>query len=498
MSSTSVSVLMPVTEPLEVESTLDTVRTYLTSTGFEFEVLPIEQRAGEGLGTLLRRAAAEASGATLVIVDADLPYRVEAIGDAVALIQSGATDIVFGSTAVPPSRHRLLRWLVGVVPDPAIRLKAFSRDAARLVIDETKIDGDGCDLEMAFLANKYGFRVETLHVELPRGSRSSSMFSLSSLYTALRVRMTNRRMGYRTAGRCPVCFSNDIRTLTQISGNVVRICSRCKCRYLNAFAQEGDVRPPRRVLRAHPPAKELEALAGKDAENARQKTSKRRLATVRRHLTPHARLLEVGVRDGSFGCAAASEFDYVGIDEVPASVRNARASGLEVYAATLSNFVNTGRCFDAVVLYHVFENMADPHDALARIKDLLRPGGVLFLTTVDTEGLLYILSEKKRIAQHFRQHMILYSRSALIELLEHSGFEINVIGPDFEYRDRRLVRHWIGSRWPVLAPIATSLIRVLPDPLLVSSGSIRIVAQRRAGAPLDAHVLRSVEPTHAQ
>lgn len=498
MSSTTVSVLMPVTEPLDVQSTLDTIRAYLASTGFEFEVFPIEQRGAEGLGLMLRRAVGEATGATLIIVDADLPYRVEAIGDAVALIQSGATDIVFGSTAVPVPGHRLLRSLVGAVPDPAVRLKAFSREAARLVIDETKIDGEGCDLEMAFLADKYGFRIETLHVELLRARRAKRTFLLASLYTALRVRLMNRRMGYRAARRCPVCFSNDIRTLTQISGNLVRICSRCKCRYLNAFAQESDVRPARRVLRAHLPTKELDALAGTDAEDARQKTSKRRLATVRRHLTPRARLLEVGVRDGSFGSVAAREFEYVGIDDMPTAVRNARAAGLEVYAGTLSTFVNTGRYFDAVVLCHVFENMPDPHDALARIKDLLRPGGVLFLTTVDTEGLLYVLSEKKRIAQYFRQHMILYSRSALIELLEHSGFEINVIGPDFEYRDRRLVRHWIASQWPVLAPVANALIRFLPDPLLVGSGSIRVIAQRRAGPPIDAHVLRSVEPTHAR
>jgi SAM-dependent methyltransferase len=160
--------------------------------------------------------------------------------------------------------------------------------------------------------------------------------------------------------------------------------------------------------------------------------------------------------------------------------------------------VNTGPAFDAITLFHVFENMAEPHDALGRIKDLLKPGGVLFLSTLDTEGLIYLFSERKRMAQNFRTHLILYSRSALIELLERSGFEIVGIGPDFEYRDQKFLRHWLGAQHPWIAPVARAVMRILPDPLIVSTGSIRIVAKRRGGSPLNVRAIRSVEPTHAR
>jgi SAM-dependent methyltransferase len=219
---------------------------------------------------------------------------------------------------------------------------------------------------------------------------------------------------------------------------------------------------------------------------------------LKKQLTPRARVLEIGVRDGSFGLAAANEFEYVGIDHSHAIARAARAKGLEVYCATLANFVNTGPLFDAIALFHVFENLVDPHDALGRINDLLKPGGVLFLTTFDTEGLVYLLTERKRMAQNFRTHLVLYSRTALVELLEHSGFEIDVIGPDFEHRDHRFLRHSINSRWPRLAAIVNAFLKVLPDPLLISTGSIRIIARRRGGTPLDVRAIRSVEPTHAR
>ncbi|HEX2061852.1 MAG TPA: class I SAM-dependent methyltransferase, partial [Thermoanaerobaculia bacterium] len=181
-----------------------------------------------------------------------------------------------------------------------------------------------------------------------------------------------------------------------------------------------------------------------------------------------------------------------------AAARHARARGLEVYCASLSAFVNTGPSFDAITLFHVFENIADPHDALGRIKDLLKPGGMLFLSTFDTEGLIYLVSEQKRMSQNFRTHLILYSRSALIELLEKSGFEIADIGPDFEYRDHKFLRHWFASHHPFLAPLARAILNVLPDPMIVSTGSIRIVAKRRSGLPANVRAIRSVEPTHAR
>ncbi|HEX7681653.1 MAG TPA: class I SAM-dependent methyltransferase, partial [Thermoanaerobaculia bacterium] len=214
--------------------------------------------------------------------------------------------------------------------------------------------------------------------------------------------------------------------------------------------------------------------------------------------TSRARVLEIGVGDGSFGDAAAREFEYVGIDRAAAAARAARARGLDVYCSTVPNFVNTGPAFDAIVLFHVFENMADPHDALARMKDLLKPGGVLLLSTFDTEGLVYLVTERRWMTQNFRSHLILYSRSALIELLEHSGFEIVSIGAELAYRDHRFLRHSVAMRWPGLTPLVRMLLKVLPDPLLVSSGSIRIVAKRRAGSPINFRAIRSVEPTHAR
>ncbi|HET7436662.1 MAG TPA: bifunctional glycosyltransferase/class I SAM-dependent methyltransferase [Thermoanaerobaculia bacterium] len=495
MSSTRVSVLLPPAGRTaeELTSAAERIGKYLETTGFTFEILTPE---GDSAGAVLRRGVSDAKGSVVVIADPDLPYPVSAIGDAVAMIDSGNTDVVFGCTRAVDRRFRLLRWLlVPLLPDPALQLKAFSNVAAKVVVGESRLNDGNCELELAFLTNKYGFRIERLVVE--RRSRTSTpMWSAAGgIAPAIRIRYANRNNAYRAPRRCPVCFSGEVWSRGQIPGNVVRACNRCKCRYLNQFIDD-DSTTPRRVLRSLPPGGAPSYEAHSHA--ARERTSARRLAWVRRQLPSRARILEVGVRDGSFGSIAASEYEYVGIDPASAAARHSRARGLEVYCASLSSFVNTGPAFDALTLFHVFENMADPHDALGRIKDLIKPGGMLFLSAFDTEGMIYLFTERKRMAQNFRTHLILYSRSALIELLEHSGFEIIDIGPDFEYRDHKFVRHWLASHHPRLAPLMRFFLRFLPDPLIVSSGAIRIIAKRRAGASVNARAIRSVEPTHAR
>jgi SAM-dependent methyltransferase len=500
MSSTSVSILVPLTaRSAELPNTLESIEHYLQTTGFDFDIRVLDSRDGERYGAMIRRGVAEAKGSVVVVIDPDLPYPVGVIGDAVALIESGTAEVVFASRQDGDDpRHFLLRsLLVPILPDPTIQLKAFSSDAARLLLAETKQIGGGFDLEIAYLANKYGFRIERLIVRAKPAARPA-FGAFSGIGPAISIRITDRRNGYRAPRRCPICFSSEVWSWGQIPGNVVRACSRCKCRYLNRFAEQEEGRPvQRRVLRSHAPASEsLDET--QHARTAREKTSLRRLAALRKQLSARARLLEIGVRDGSFAAAAAREFEYVGIDPASATARAARSRGLEVYCSTLSSFVNTGPAFDAIALFQALETMADPHDALARMRDLLKPGGSLTLVTFDTESLFYLLSERWRMVHDFRTRVILYSRSALIELLERSGFEIANVGPAFEYRDQRFLRHWISARWPALLPIARAVLALLPDPLLVSSGSIRIIARRRAGPPLNVRAIRSVEPTHAR
>jgi SAM-dependent methyltransferase len=493
--SSSVTVLVPLAgTSAELPSTLETVEDFLHRNGFEFTIRVLDRRDGDGWGAMLRRAAGETKESIVVVIDPELPYRASAIGDAVAMIDSGAAEIVYGSNQ--QKNPWLVRtFLTDLLPDPRVHLAAFSSVAARLLFAESKLAGGVCAIEIAYLANKYGFRIEHLHVDAEPSPRPAYR-RLGALRSIVSIRMTDRRNGYRAARRCPICFSAEVWTWAQIPGNLVRACSRCKCRYLNQFAEEREGMPVRREILPNPaPSDPFDETA--HSRTARDKTTQKRFAALRKLVPARARVLEVGVRDGAFGAIASREYEYVGIDRAAAVARAARARGLEVYCSMVSNFVNTGPPFDVVTLYRVFENMAEPHDALARAKDLIKPGGLLLITAFDTEGLLYLFTERRHMAHNFRTHLILYSRSALIELLEHSGFEIVSVGPAIEYRDHKFLRHRL-ARHPFVGALARPFLKVLPDPLPVSSGSIRVVARRRGGARIDVRAIRSIEPTHAR
>lgn len=491
MDAPGVSVLVAQRSEGAAAAASRAIEGYLQSAGLTHETLALE---GEYAGAV-RRGISDARGSVIVIVDPDHVPPLSTIGDAIAAIGAGGADVIFGDSEAHGQPGAFWRWLlVPALPDTRCEFMAFSSAAGKLICGETKLTGAVVDLEIAYLANKYGFRVESLSAGPPL--RFARWGGVSSLIAAMRIRLTDRAIQYRAARRCPVCFSSEVWSCAQVPGNVIRECNRCKCQYLNRFVDEEGGEPVRRVPQPLVMTESSQDVAA--AAPARLKTSLRRLAFVRKMLSPRSRLLEVGIRDASFGLAAKDEYEYVGIDRSPGAARHARARGLEVYCATLSNFVNAGPSFDAIALFHVFENMPDPHDAMSRLKDLIKPGGMLFLSTFDTEGLLYLLTSRTRYAQNFHTHLILYSRSALIELLEHSGFEILSVGPDVEYREHKFIRHWIASRWPALAQPLRTLLGVLPDPMPISSGSIRIVAKRRSGSSFNVRSIRSVEPTHVR
>lgn len=461
-----------------------------------------------GKGAAVRSGVLDSSGEVVAFVDADLPYAIQSVGDAVALVQAGLTDVAVGSRnrgagPLSLSRRVLAKALSVIVTGFVLRrvsdvqcgLKAFSREAASRLFGESRLEGASFDVEILYLADKYGYRVQPVPVEWSPSKARRFVFAESWRLARdlVRVRANDRKGLYRLPRRCPVCFSAEVGSLAQLGGQVVRVCRRCRCRFFSGFAsrEEGDEIPLARVA-------EVQRAVAAPLDPAEERTCLRRTTFLMRYLPPRARVLEIGAGSGKLGGILSREFDYVGIDLSDRSCREARARGVEVYRARLTSFVNTGAPFDAVAMFGVLEKMEDPQDALAKVSELLRPGGMIVIVTPDTESLLCSMSGRRWFAYDTPDGAIFYSRSGLIELLERSGYEILSASGDIEYSTHQRLLEHVSRAGRAIRLFTRVVLSVLPDPVPATFGRLRIVARRRSGRPGALRPVRTVEPTHAR
>ncbi len=154
-----------------------------------------------------------------------------------------------------------------------------------------------------------------------------------------------------------------------------------------------------------------------------------RLREILGQLEPHrlsGRLLDVG-----FGSAVlmrvAADLGWVahGIESSPLAVEQAHANGLPL--AKLGDFLAepapyADGWFDVIVMYEVVEHLLDPKKFLARAHRLLRPGGVLFLSTPCGTGLSPRILKTDWSVICPPEHLHWFSPQSMAEALKEAGF----------------------------------------------------------------------------
>lgn len=136
------------------------------------------------------------------------------------------------------------------------------------------------------------------------------------------------------------------------------------------------------------------------------------------------RVLDVGAAYGFFVAAARREgLDARGLEPVAACAAFARRElGVEVMTGRIEDAGLPPGSLDVVTLFDVIEHLADPALALARVRDLLVPGGTVVIETGDLGGLLARVCGSAWYYYDPPQHLTYFSRPSLERLLERSGF----------------------------------------------------------------------------
>lgn len=135
------------------------------------------------------------------------------------------------------------------------------------------------------------------------------------------------------------------------------------------------------------------------------------------------RLLEVGCGSGTMlATMAGYGWDVTGLDFDERAVANARAKGLEVHHGGLAQQRYSEHMFDAVVMSHVIEHVAEPEALLRECLRILKPGGKLVVITPNVSGRMHAMYRGNWLHLDPPRHLFLFSPTALATLVDKAGF----------------------------------------------------------------------------
>ena len=161
-------------------------------------------------------------------------------------------------------------------------------------------------------------------------------------------------------------------------------------------------------------------------------------------------LLEIGCAYGPHLAAARDEgFIPMGIEPTKDAVKYAREElGIEIVEGLFpQTSITVSKPFDVVTLWLAIEHIPDCARALAEINKLLKPGGILAISTPSYSGMLGRKSIKSFLKQSPADHFTIWSPKMCKKALALHGFKVKKIFAQANHPERfPLIGKFIKSR----------------------------------------------------
>ena len=123
-----------------------------------------------------------------------------------------------------------------------------------------------------------------------------------------------------------------------------------------------------------------------------------------------------------------------GVDINPASVQACRERGLPATQGELDTLTFPPGSFDTVILWHALEHLPSPRGALTKIRQLLRPGGRLFIYCPNADSYLARLFGPYWYQWHLPFHFHHFTPASIRRLVQLGAFAIvrlRTVTPEF-------------------------------------------------------------------
>lgn len=139
-------------------------------------------------------------------------------------------------------------------------------------------------------------------------------------------------------------------------------------------------------------------------------------------------VLDVGCNTGEALVALRSRgFAVVGLEPNPEAAEVARAYGLEVIEAPIEAADLSPERFGAVLLSQVLEHVESPHELLRKVRETVRPGGIVYVVVPNAESVWRHVFGRHWVHWHVPFHLHHFTDRALRKLFGQCDLQVRSI-----------------------------------------------------------------------
>lgn len=201
-------------------------------------------------------------------------------------------------------------------------------------------------------------------------------------------------------------------------------------------------------------------------ERMKQATFNDKLTLIENELPTKGRILDIGCATGFFLDAARQRgWQTYGVElsSYSSAIARQKLGDDSIFTGQLADAGFTSDFFDAIVMTDVIEHVADLQSFIVKTAQIIRPGGVVAITTPNPLALSCRLLG--RHWPHYKlEHLLYFSPNALTLLMEPHGFKLRYLNAasktlTFSYCDLQLRSYPV----PFVTPLVAFMSRLLPE-----------------------------------
>jgi len=273
---------------------------------------------------------------------------------------------------------------------------------------------------------------------------------------------------------CPICESRRLQYVFISHGYPVFRCQDCSFMFLNQQPSDEvleEIYNEEYFLGEHTPEEK------KAVSDIKRATAKLYLSQLIKYCgNTGGKLLEIGCGNGDFlALAKETGFDVTGIEISRHAVdtANRQLGEKRVRCGTVETFF-PGEQFDYCTLFDTIEHTRNPVRLLQKIHELLKPGGVLFLSTPSLDSWSAKLM-KQNWMEFKTEHLYYFDTQTIQNALAKTGFVQIVVTPNYKFLTLDYIcNHFKRFKVPLFTRLVLMASGFLPDS--IRSRQFKIIA----------------------